>query len=411
MKTRQQQKGFVIPTLSSVMKDVKQKTFAQHLPKDFKGKAILTVVPKLNGVYWHRVVSPLEHIAANNPDEYHIFQVPSLEAFLYEYPDALQYISLIYVSRGFAMFTSHKQLKRTISKSGVPIVVDNDDYWDVGSTHVMHKVWKHQKTHDGTFVDSWKAAIEVADEVVVTNEQLASKCRLLNSNVTVIRNAIDNSLPYAVLNKTNSARSFPVFGYLGSVTHERDIRPLRGALNMLYNQNETKERFAVLLGGDVRDKHKDVIEKFGRDTIGNEAFSKYITIFSDRNEYRENFGTMPYMDARAYLQFYNHVNISLIPLEVNNFNQYKSELKLIEASAMGCLSIVSDVMPYSPFINDDLFIRVKRDKDWHKVMKDVVVNFQSYVPMIERSYNWFLQNYTMDVVNVERKKLIDRLMQ
>jgi hypothetical protein len=92
---------------------------------------------------------------------------------------------------------------------------------------------------------------------------------------------------------------------------------------------------------------------------------------------------------------------------------YKSELKMIEAASMGCLMMVSDVMPYSPFLNEDIAVVVKDDhkpeKVWRKAMVDLIENPDEYLPRIVNAMKWFNDNYKLEDVNELRKDIIDNL--
>lgn len=392
----------VISPQQSATKNVSQQEFAPLIPKGFNGKIILMIVPKHNGVLYHRLTAPLNHLQRNNPDDYFIVEVEDLDYAVATYPDLLENVDVAYFSRTISYFQKIERVVAMLHKFGVRVIVDTDDTWRLDGTHSLFRMWKKGKTADGNFFDTWKQSLVYADDVVVTNEQLKEQCLKLNDNVHIVPNALDTDIKQLKIAKTNDANNKVMFGYLGSPTHERDVKPLGRAFNILYHGNDTKDKFGVVLGGDMREKHGN------KDTLGVRAFNNYMKVFNgDSSKIYPNFETFPYMPVESYMTFYNSINVSLIPLAKSEFNMYKSELKMIEAAAMGCLIVVSDVMPYSPFIDENMCVRVGKDKHWPKVMKDIVLNPNEYFPRIIAASNWFNENRTMDVVNEKRKAIIN----
>lgn len=408
----------------SAIKDAKQQELAPLLPQGFGGKIILMVVPKESGVHHHRIIEPLDLLMEKYPDEYFVIRVDDLDFAIGTYSDLLTYVDIVYCSRFISHYRTQKSMVDLLHKNGVAVIVDTDDSWDIDATHVMHQAWSrdvHRDRNgnvvsDGNTMKKWKESVIVADIVIVTNEQLKEKASRLNDNVHIVRNALNHKRTDMTIVKHPDANDKIVFGYLGSPTHQRDVQRLGLGFNALYSQY--KDRFNVVLGGDMR-KKKETQElmktlKRGQTIVGVEVFNKYVRTFNGGSHTEHsNFSTFPYTDVNAYMAYYNMINVSLVPLEKSNFNMYKSELKMIEAASMGCLMMVSDVMPYSPFLNNDIAVVVKDDhkpeKVWKKAMVDLIENPDEYLPRIVNAMKWFNDNYKLEDVNELRKEIIDNL--
>ncbi len=64
-----------------------------------------------------------------------------------------------------------------------------------------------------------------------------------------------------------------------------------------------------------------------------------------RDKYLRISGT----DYNNYGMIYDYIDVALVPLRNNLFNNCKSPLKMLEAAAKGCAVIASEVQPYNVF--------------------------------------------------------------
>lgn len=433
-KKKQLKKDIVTPTQSNVIENASQqgsvqpkegatkspKNFAEVIPEGFNGTVILSVYMKLNGVAYHRVAAPLHHLERNYPDKYFVVHVDDLDMAIATYEDMLMYVDVAYITRTISQYRKQQSMVDMLHKNGVAVIVDNDDYWNIGPTHIMHKMWskdhlydrKGNMLSDGNSLTKWKASLMAADAVITTNSQLMEKTLKFNENVYVVPNALDSSDRQMNVLKTPEAANKVVFGYLGSPTHKRDVSVLGYAFNRLYN-SDLKDRFSVVLGGDMRNTQENI--EAGGKTLGSLTFESYVKTFNgDSKSEHSNFSTYPYSPVTTYMQFYNFINVSLVPLERSEFNMYKSELKMIEAAAMGCLCVCSNTLPYSEFYGDDFAVFVddgyKGHKQWDKVLRDIVERPEDYFAKVVKAREWYLENRTLDVVNEKRKQVIDSLV-
>lgn len=112
--------------------------------------------------------------------------------------------------------------------------------------------------------------------------------------------------------------------------------------------------------------------------IKDEKYVKFLKQFKDEqyeNEENQVYRRFFTRKINTYATHYDNVDISLIPLVVNDFNLCKSPLKLVEAQAKRCTVIVSDNPIYTKYIKHGVNGLIAKDeRDWSKLVKRLVTN-------------------------------------
>jgi len=263
-------------------------------------------------------------------------------------------------------------------QKGIPVIVDFDDWWHVDSEHLNYKQHKDKTTA------AHMAILQAADHVIVTTERLAVEARKLNKSVIVIPNAFDPS--YCDNKRVKEDKI--VFGYLGGHFHGKDIEQLRGVNNRLSHQfSNYKFRLMGFDGSDVYHGYADAMGvKDGP------------------------FDWMERADIWNYLKFYNHLDVSLVPLEDNKFKSFKSELKLIEAGFFKKAVIVNNVHPYKDLIkHKQNAMVVNKYTDWYKHCKYLLQNPNAITELGEALYET-MQPFHIDEVNKKRLKFYEHVL-
>jgi glycosyltransferase involved in cell wall biosynthesis len=269
-------------------------------------------------------------------------------------------------------FCDIKDIQRAKSLS-VPTVVDFDDHWVLNDKHTLKRTWEAQNTS----VKLHKILL-TTDFVTCTTERLADAIYSHNSNVKVLPNAV----PPDDVREDRISDSKYCFGYLGGHFHLRDVGLLEGL------QKELTENCK---GYELR--------LFGFD--GSVIYQRYAEILSNYKK-SANYQIFKGLPIWNYYQFYNLMDCSLVPLENNNFNIYKSELKLIEAGFFKKPVIVSNVEPYSNLITKKNCLAVNQRSDWYKHCKTLIDNPEKGKEIAEELYQ-SVQKYSL--VNVNKTRL------
>jgi len=259
-------------------------------------------------------------------------------------------------------------------KMGIPVIVDFDDWWRVDSEHLFYQQHKDKTT------DAHIAILEAADYVIVTTELLRQEALKHNKNVVVIPNAFDPS--YKSCENKRIEEDKIVFGYLGGHCHRKDVDQLRGVNNRLSNEfSNYKFRLMGMDGSTVYKGYADV--------MGAQLGKEY-------------FDWMERADIWNYHRFYNYLDVSLVPLVDNKFNNLKSELKLIEAGFFKKAVIVDNVHPYRDLIkHKQNAMVVNKYTDWYKHCKYLLRNPNAITELGEALYET-MQPYHIDKINEKR---------
>lgn len=306
-------------------------------------KKLLINLQNEDGCTFHRLLVPYSYLV----DNFDItWGVPK------DIEDVVAYIN------SFDVFIFHRVFPIELLKQiTITKIIDMDDYWELGS---FHPAYNHYLNYN--IPDRIKECMKLSDWVTCTTPLLAEKIKPFNPNVVIF----PNSLPPVQQNPKTSNRIR--LGLMGGSSHLPDVSLLEGMVNQLPKDVLDKIQI-VLCGFDkgvVRKPQLDGTVKTEPMAWEDNGWVKMERILTDNYriispEHKKllqefNYGIEydfdePYKriwgkDIYSYLSCYDDIDILLVPLVDNDFNHYKSELKMIEAASLGKPVIASDVYPY-----------------------------------------------------------------
>lgn len=318
---------------------------------------------------------------------------------------------------------------------GITTIMDIDDAWDVGQFHPLFVSNRAQKIPEKITKN-----LRMVDYVTTTTEIFAKKIRRHNQNVVIIPNGIDLAEDQYDPVKYPSDRIR--FGFIMGSSHERDMEQFKGVVGQLPKEILDKMQI-VLCGYDLRGTI-NTVDKDGKVTGSRSikpeesvwyTYEKIVTndysIVSP--EYKEhllkfipnlqwpNVANEPYrrewtMDVSQFAKHYKGVDILLAPLDTNQFNEVKSELKFAEAGFTRTGLICSDFGPYSLF-TDSIFKKggvfdpngnciaidpSKKHKDWVKAIKKIVEKPELVKLLQGNLYNFVKDKYDLEILTTKR---------
>lgn len=197
-----------------------------------------------------------------------------------------------------------------------PVIVDYDDYvFDIPNINIASNYYMEREKNI-------REALSLADGITVSTEFLRNKLLKYNSNISVVPNYLPKFLwkePHFDLERNMNKK--PKILYPGSATH--------------FNQTGS--------GGDFEreliDFIKSTTDKYEWHFIGGCPY-----------ELKENKAVYihPWKSYFEYPDFIKSLNVDLAiaPLEVNDFNKSKSNIKFQEYVASGICGIYQDIEPY-----------------------------------------------------------------
>lgn len=160
-----------------------------------------------------------------------------------------------------------------------------------------------------------------------------------------------------------------VIGYAGSPSHIGDFEGLRGAFKQL------KKDF----GDQIRFVFMGMRPAFLTQELGDQYD---FVDWTDTTRYPETLRSL-------------NLDIALAPLELNNFNFGKSNLKWLEYSSLGAAMVASKLGPYKD-IPENLAVTVKnKPSDWVKALKSLIENPQLRFDIARASQAYVLENYSV----------------
>lgn len=212
-----------------------------------------------------------------------------------------------------------------------------------------------------------------ADVITVSTNNLKEKLLEFNSNIVVIKNSLNILFSNKFLNSNSSTIKI---GYMGSNTHKNDFNIIKDAIVDVkrYFSNHNLEIVFEMIG--VTDENVDYVNQI---------------------EIPKNY--------HIYPNFINWINktidwdIGLAPLEFNEINNSKSEIKYIEYSALGIPGIYSDVGAYSEVIknfNNGVLVKENTSVEWKKAIINLIENKSLRDNIVKNSHRDIFKNYSLD---------------
>lgn len=320
-------------------------------------------------------------------------------------------------------------------ENNIVTIMDIDDNWDVGQFHPLYISNKSMKVPEKLTTN-----LTLADYVTTTTQIFANKIKKYNKNVFVFPNAIDPEEDQYQPIKNESGRIR--FGFVMGSSHERDMEQFKGVVNMLPKDVLDKIQI-VLCGYDLRgninvvDKNGNFVEQrkikptesvwytYERNVtdeyrIVSPEYKDFLLKFLPNAQW-PNVENEPYRrewtkDVNEFAKHYRNIDVLLAPLDTNQFNEVKSELKFVEAGFTHTALICSDFGPYSlvgnnlfqkgGVINDEgnciLIDPAKKHKDWAKYIKKLVENPDLITLLQNNLYEFVKDTYDINKVTAKR---------
>lgn len=374
-------------------------------------KILVITSPRITGLNYHRQVIPFANLDIETNDV-HKWNFD----FTDEYLKQFQCVSFL---RTIDVNGRTTEICERLTKLGIKIHFDIDDYWVLPNNHPLYKGYKAQSIGLQTV-----EAIKNADFVTTTTPYLAARIKEYHDKVYVLPNAIDP--------EQEQWRHEPIpneltrFGYIAGVHHNADVELLKENFFKVYKDGSLYGRYQFCVAGfninvmpdktqymnpyykwvemELTDRYKAIKEP---------DYKAYLK--ADTPKDNEKTSDMQYrrlwgLDPFNYGRLYNFIDVSLVPLHQTMFSSNKSELKLIEAGFMKKAVIVSNVKPYDLLAtqsNSYLIKPTRNHIDWYIAMKKLINEPNMRSDLAEQLYLDVKDKYHIKTVNVERKEIFE----
>ena len=278
---------------------------------------LLALWEGMGGVEYHRLYSPLKFMQINYSEEVEVDICTDINDK--GLPDLRGY-DLVLFNRYIGV--RHYDILVHLAKHNIPYIIDIDDHWQLPRFHHAYRWWKSNQIK-AAITD----AITYAHAVTTTTPLLADKIRVYNKNVTVIPNALNLTDDQWLAEPTTSDKVR--FGWVGGLTHANDIQIICDSIADICESFPDKVEF-YLCGYEQHHLWQSILYRF------NGAADKI----------RPQIVVSQAQSVNEYGNFYRLFDVALAPLENTNWNNCKSELKIIEAAAYSLPVIASGYMPF-----------------------------------------------------------------
>lgn len=200
-------------------------------------------------------------------------------------------------------------------KYGFKIIQDIDDYWVLPFNHYMYsKIDAAKKQLFDQLI--------LADVVLCSTPYLLDKCLEFNDNCHLRENYIPIGYQQFQPEYIPVQNRKPTIGICGSLSHYDDWMSIR---NQLKRIQSLKNEFDFVIAGYADEN-----------STSREKWNKIANLFPNPKMFR-------HLPVNQYINFYKHIDILLAPLEINEFNKAKSNLKILESSVKSTITISNNL--------------------------------------------------------------------
>ena len=234
------------------------------------------------------------------------------------------------------------QAVELLKKVGLKVVYDMDDnLWEIPSYNPGKKLFEDLQ-------DGFAAVASACDVITVSTAPIKDAIYrhnpiLRNKRIEVVPNAVD----FDYFRPRTNESEFVTIGWGGSNTHAEDVRRVFNLFPEIIK--ELPNVRLELVNHPVPTALKNHPRVYEREFVAINEYAAHLT-------------------AWAW-------DIFIAPLEYNRFNSCKSNIKMLEAAAIGSPILVSDVQPYFEFCSHDAALRYlicKTEKEWKSKMIELV---------------------------------------
>ena len=222
---------------------------------------------------------------------------------------------------------------------------DTDDLLtDLYEGHRLYDVYKERGLEDIT-----KFIYSHSDLVTVTQRKFAERIKPFCGGVlAIVKNAIDYNLPaWNVPKSRPSRKNILRVGWAGGIHHEEDVKEFAGIPHLVNGRVGREKVHWGFYGAPSKagQKGTGTGEEWQYD-----VWKNYKKILLSGFKGAPNWQIYHALSPDSYGGLYSNVDISIAPLQMNPFNDSKSEIKVAECGRYKIPLIASDVGCYDETI-------------------------------------------------------------
>jgi len=311
---------------------------------------ILGIYANEGGCAYYRLLMPLNKLAELYPDQVEVkfIQNPlNLDEKTGKLPDddarypALEWADVIWINNISNFGGPYTARCIGLAKNlGKFVHFDTDDLLiDLYEGHRLKETYEKRDLYGIT-----KWMYHTADLVTVTQRKFAERIKpYVGGVLAVVKNCIDYNLPCWNLPKPKM-RNVTRVGWAGGIHHEEDVKEFAG-VPWLVNQKAGMERVQWDFYGAPAPPEAGKPKEWQH-----EVWDNYKNILLKGFKKARNWQIAQAMPPDRYGGMYSQMDVAIAPLQMNNFNDSKSEIKVAECGRYRVPLIASNVGCYDETI-------------------------------------------------------------
>lgn len=267
------------------------------------------------------------------------------------------------------------------------LIYDIDDQLlDFSDSHPEAMVYSDRQT-------VVRELLSAADQVWVSTKPLAEAFGPLCKNIRVFENYLDLGLceKYSEprSHSCSDSKKFNIL-YMGSATHEADLKLVLDALNELYLEDLNINLYLIGV------------------TDNTPEYSWIKVIHPPENASNNN-----YPEFMRWLRSLRIFDLGIAPLEDSNFNRCKSAIKFWDYSSMNIPTLASNVDAYNTLIihGENGFLSNNNTASWYENLKAAMINKDQLDAIVESAKKTLKKLYVKINGTEQRKRAIANLLE
>jgi len=368
---------------------------------------ILGVYANEGGCAYYRLIMPLQKIAELYSDQVEVQfsqnplnlnektgEMPPDEA---DYPllDWADIVLINNISNFGGPYTA--RVIGLAKQRGKFVHFDTDDLLiDLYDGHRLKQVYEEKNLYDIT-----KWMYHTADLVTVTQKKFAERVKpYVGGVLAVVKNSIDYKLPCWNMQRIKIKKITRV-GWAGGIHHEEDVKEFAG-VPWSVNQKVGKERVQWDFYGAPQPTEKGKPKEWQ-----NEVWDNYRRILLKGFKKASNWSVGQALPPDRYGAMYANMELAIAPLQMNDFNDSKSEIKVAECGRYKVPLIASNVGCYDEtIVNGETGYLIDPDaprSEWVRILSKCIKN-PKHVETMGRNLRQITDEY-FDINKVVKHRL------
>jgi tetrahydromethanopterin S-methyltransferase subunit B len=229
---------------------------------------------------------------------------------------------------------------------GQTVIIDTDDHFEQLPEDNLAFVTTDPKRNPQNNREHLIATYSAADGIIVSTKFLEERMRKYNKNVYRVPNSLD---PKTFTYRMDFAGNKPTIGWVGMMMWRvNDLKDVSGPVKTVIEKNGLKFHHS----GIMLDKPYWIADAL------NISQDKVSTFVGARPQY--------------YSNIFMPIDIGIVPLTKNQFNEAKSNLKGLEYALSGIPFVASDTQEYHDLADLGCGRIAKSSKDWIKHLTKLI---------------------------------------